>query len=325
MRYPMVNSWLTYQRIGENWYLVEDDQGGMACEMSGDVLTLLSRLDGKTDPREIVRNMSARETDQLVSSLEDDGFIRRSRVFRTSTGTVLCTLFPIREGPASKKLARCFNTFLMLSWFPVLLLGAWSYLLLAPRLPDISDGWLMALILLASLVGILPHEFGHACAGMAYGAPVYEIGLMIRSFLPGAYTMMDDQGIKSSLRRVQIMLAGAEANFLLSGIAFTAAGLLGSMFMLCVAVCNTIVGTFNLTAIRGFDGGVALGILLGNENIVAKATSVVRCKRTRQRLLKRDKTGALTVASCYLLSVLQLALPCIYLLSVWSILGMVMT
>lgn len=320
MRYPLGNSWLTYKRIGEDWYLVEDEQDGLACEMCGDVLTLLSRLDGKTDPHEIACGMSAEEIDQLISGLENHGFVRRSRALRTSVGTVLWTLFPIRERPELKKLARFFNWILMLSWLPVLLLGIWVF---EPSLPDISDGWVMALAILGSLVGILPHELGHACAGMAYGAPVYEIGLMIRSFLPGAYTIMEDRGVKSPLQRVQIMLAGVEAGFFLSGIAFVAAGLLESMFLFCIAVCNIVTGVFNLSAICGSDGGMTLGILLGRDDIAAKAAGVVRCRRKRRRLLKKGEAGALTVASCYLLSALQVALPCIYLLNVWSVLEVV--
>lgn len=267
--------------------------------------------------------MSAEEIDQFVSALEDHGFVRRSRVLRTSVGTVLWTLFPIRERPGLKKLACCFNRILMLSWLPVLLLGIWVYSSLEPSLPDISDGWVMALAVLDSLVGVLPHELGHACAGMAYGAPAYEIGLMIRSFLPGAYTMMEDRDVKNPLQRVQIMLAGAEAGFFLSGIAFAAAGLLESMFFFCIAVCNIVTGVFNLSAVCGSDGDMVLGSLLGQDDIVAKAAGVARCKRKRRRLLKGGEAGVLTVASCYLLSALQVALPCIYLLSVWSVLEVV--
>ncbi len=323
MRYPLVNSWLTYKRIDEDWYLVEDEQNGLACKMNGDALRLLSRLDGKTDPHEIAPGVSAGTIDQLVSDLEDRGFVRRSRALRTSAGTVLWTLFLIRERPGLKKLACWFNRILMLSWLPVLLLGIWVYASLDPCLPDISDGWVMVFALLGSLVGVLPHELGHACAGMAYGAPVYEIGLMIRSFLPGAYTMMEDRDVKSPLRRVQIMLAGVEAGFFLSGIAFVAAGLLESMFLFCIAVSNIVTGVFNLSAICGSDGGMTLGILLGRDDIAAKAASVVRCRRKRRRLLKGGEAGTLTVASCYLLSALQVALPCIYLLSVWSVLEVV--
>ena len=56
--------------------------------------------------------------------------------------------------------------------------------------------------------------------------------------------------------------------------------------------------------------------LLGTDELIDKAKSVIKNKRKRNSLLNDGVSGQATVAVCYALKVIQVALPLIFVLNI---------
>jgi len=218
-------------------------------------------------------------------------------------------------------LAYLSNSLLLISWLPVLITGI---VLFARNLEIIEFDLLWTGYFIGLICGVLFHEFGHAFAGISYGAKVFEMGVMLMyRILPGAYVLLDVSTVKKRLQRIQINAAGVEMNFLLCGI-FLVLGvvnpLLGGMF-LNAAICNAFLGALNLTFIKGLDGAAILSNLLGVDDIIDRARRIVFNREARKRVIRKGSSGYATVAVCYMLFALQIALPTLLITNVLEIIS----
>ena len=64
---------------------------------------------------------------------------------------------------------------------------------------DLSADYITIGSIFGLLVGIFLHELGHMFACIAYGGEVFEVGVMLQFFLPGAYVLMNKNRIKNRL------------------------------------------------------------------------------------------------------------------------------
>ncbi len=253
MKYPMLDPWLEFSRCGPDIYVVEDETSGMLYLMNSSVARFLKKLNGRTDPYGIDPAFSEREVQRLLSELEAHELLRTGRLIRCGRGTAYCGLwFPVLC-PLLKIIAKAFNRCLQVLWAPILACGIWSFLY---HTPHGYASFSTFAYLLGVLLGVLIHEISHACAGFVLGAKVSEVGIMVRFYVFfGAYTRIDLDRITSCAKRVQVLAAGIESNFLLAGcfLLICCYSRFPSVFF-SAATANAVLGLLNLAFIPGFDG-----------------------------------------------------------------------
>lgn len=152
---------------------------------------------------------------------------------------------------------------------------------------------------------------------------VFEFGIMIRYFLPGAYVVLDSEKIRNRFKKAQIFAAGIEMNLLLAGIFLILLkfGWLDCTLLIYVALLRN-PGAFNLALIGPLDGMKIFSELLGVENIVDKAKKLIFDNEAKKILRKRGINGRAAIASCYIIVGFQLLLPLVLILNVISIMGL---
>lgn len=320
MEYPRLNNWLVFQRAGPDGYRVTDFISDETFTMGWRIAQFARRLDGKTDPYSISADLSEEEVHNLLVILEQNGLLRHDGFLVKSFGTVYRTLWIPKITPSLRAAAFLCNLLLRLLWIPLLLTGVLAGWL---RFPEFSGGYVLAGYFGGFLAGLVLHEFGHAFACLSSGGRLFEMGVMVRSFLPGAYVLIDTRGVKSCMKRVQIFAAGIQMNLLLAGLSL----LLGAVFpgagdaLFGSAVANIIVALMNLILLDGFDGMAILSELLGIDDPVSDARRVLCSGRLRQRLRKRGLSGTATIALGLVIALLQIALPLLYLVSILEVIG----
>ena len=187
--YPQISNVLGYRRIDADTVEVTNHLYDERFTLSLEQVRFLQELDGFTHPFRIPTPMSREEIKKLLRTAKEGGLTRRSTLWR-SGWTVLKTLWEPAVGLGLCVTARIVNALLALAWLPVLI---WGIVVFFGNLTELH-GLGLELGLLGILPGILLHEIGHAFAGIAYGARVFEMGLLFQCWvLPvGAYVAMDD-------------------------------------------------------------------------------------------------------------------------------------
>lgn len=299
--YPQLSNVLGYRRIDADTVEVTNHLYDERFTLSLEQLRFLRELDGFTHPFRIPTPMSREEIKKLLRTAKEGGLTRRSTLWR-SGWTVLKTLWEPAVGLGLCVTARIVNALLALAWLPVLI---WGIAVFFGNLTELH-GLGLELGLLGILPGILLHEIGHAFAGIAYGARVFEMGLLFQCWvLPvGAYVAMDDTRL-GKWKRVQILAAGVEMNFLLTGL-FLLLGAAVSRFngaFLAAAVTNAFLGVTNLSFLQGLDGAGILSLLLGEPRLFEKAKELLRPSR------RRRGQPAATLAACFVLRIMQGTMP----------------
>lgn len=138
------------------------------------------------------------------------------------------------------------------------------------------------------------HEIGHLVAGLAYGYEVRNIGILLLGILPtGAYVAYDDKKDASKTEKIQLALAGIEANLLLAGICMMIATQYPPLYMLMssIANINVVFALVNSIPSFGLDGEAALSALYGIDNIGKAAKKWLFSKKHRQKLLHSGPSG----------------------------------
>lgn len=308
-RYPKISNALTYQRIDDNSFEVVDHLTDNSFTFGINVVRYVRKLDGFTHPYKIPSALSKEEIHDIIKFLDEYDLVRHSDTMRVSFGTTLKTLWIPRRTLFLRLFAYVSNALLILSWLPVLIIGIAMFV---NNIDAIEFEWLWAGYFIGLFCGMLFHELGHAFAGISYGARVFEMGVMVMyCIIPGAYVLLDRTPVKKRLQRIQINAAGVEMNFMLCG-TFLVLGAcfpsLGGMF-LNAAICNGFIGALNLTFIKGLDGTAIVSDLLGVDNVIDRARKVVFSRKERRKIMCQGSGGYATVTMCYMLFVLQIALP----------------
>ena len=228
LRYPTVKPWIAYHRVSDDEYEIENEivpekNDEEPLRLPGYLVDFMQKLDGKTNPYKIDPSIDKRAVRAYLRFLSNKGYLRGG-VRNRDVGRLAFSIVKFDGKPKKNKTAVYLNSFLSLSWIPILICGivlgvkAWNNYYV------FGDTYMIGL-LFGLLIGLSLHETGHAIAAKAYGAPVYEIGIRI-SLIPAAYTLMKETAVKNRLKRTHIYAAGAETNFLFAGLFFAAANLL---------------------------------------------------------------------------------------------------
>lgn len=302
MKYPMLAKWLHFEQKDSEWFRVTNLLSGEVCFMTAHMASFARKLDGNTPPQLLLPPERRREAEDLVAELDQWDLLRYNRTLEKGWGTFYWTLFFFDDNVKFRKLFQNLNAFLLLLFIPCLLAGLMTAICCAQSRPGFS---LLGLIF-GSLLGMIIHETAHMIAGIAYHAAVYECGVMIDHFLPGAYAIVDTKTVQSKTQVLQINGAGLEANILLAGLflMFTFPESCGSFF-LWMAIGNVLLAVFNLFPVSGLDGIHMLETLLETDHLYGKVTRIIRNRKIKQRLKYVGLQGYLVLCICYLILTLN--------------------
>lgn len=314
-KYPRANNCLIYSKIGDGTYLAEDIVSNVEWELDTFTMSFLRRLDGKTPPSCICPAMFARERKEFLHELKTEGLIKNAgRLHMEGLFSWRFTLWiPGRRYP--KKVAAAANRILFLMMLPILAGGGWIYI---NNYSDaLAAAWnygelITAGLLLGLAAGIFFHEAAHAAAGIAYGAHVCEFGLMLYLLLPGAYVIMDEKNVKSTVKRIQIYAAGVEANFALTGICLLLAVAVPPLFWMFsqAALCNGFLAVFNLSVMGGLDGMKVFSEVMGNRDLLGTVLDVLIPDSKQNQGFARGINGCAIKAASIVVLLFHLAFVC---------------
>lgn len=264
------------------------DKNERRFEISYAVYQELSRADG-THP--------VRLSDRLLKQLKERKLLSTSRFLFDGVFNRFI-LFPI--GPRVRRfrpICRILNgvlpslTMVLFALSLVMMRGSFSFPFRQIPLP--------AYILLM-VFSLLAHEFAHLIAGISYGFRFSEMGLILLGIFPfGAYVSYFDKKHVKSSARVQLSLAGIEANLLLGSL-FLLLSMYRSpldAFFFTGSYMNFFFAAFNLIPASGLDGCAAFGALLGFRNIGQFSKLFFKDRGFRRRVLQAGPRGCLCAVS----------------------------
>lgn len=328
MRYPRANNYLTYQAADGGRCLITDYSGEKVARHEVDMETarFLHRLDGKTSPRKCMPDASSEEIRGLLRELKKKGLLRTwGKVLFCGLGSLRLTLWIPKAKAGRSPVPKWWNRILLVTWLPVLLMGILP-LLECPSeyMKDLPYGGEQILLGAAAglILGMLLHELSHGAAAMSYGVKVFEFGVFLEHFMPGAYTAVDERRARKRWHRIQIDGAGVEANLWLTGICLITCRLLPDLGLafLMAAMTNLILGLANLCFWKGLDGMLLFSEILGIPDFFGEAVEILfdwRRKRQIKKELGISGYALLFVFRAVLL--FQLLMPAAILINLFSL------
>lgn len=318
MNYPKLANWLRFKKINENEYIIKNDLLNKHYKLDSYTFWFARQLDGKTNPYKIDKTLKQKDVDLILARLRNKDIIRDNRFLCKSVFALLVTVWRPKVSIKTRLIAFILNTMLVITWFPTILFSAFNFF---NSYSDINIDYLIIGGFIGVIVGLIFHELGHMIACLSYGGKVYELGIMLRCFLPGAYVLINEKNIKSTIKKIQINAVGVEMNFLLAGLfLFLSSKIyLLSGFFLGAAINNIFLGVLNLTFINGFDGVKILSEIFGVDDLVQRSKDILSSSFRIKRLYHNGIIGKATLSFCCIVVVLQIALPFTILINIFEV------
>lgn len=321
-KYPNLNSWVIVESESENTVHLRDLLFDEEYLFPAWIVGFIKKLDGKTDPYTIDSKLSRKVVDTIIQYLDEESLIYWGKWRHFGTGTITRPIIVVREKHYTRALARILNMVLACLWLPCLLTGGIAFAH-HPHIGDLSSlQYYMVGVVIVLFAGLL-HELAHAMASFAYGGIVVEMGVQVMWVFPGFYVAMNNDPIPHRLQKIQTHAAGVEMNLLLAGVGLLLASkggvLEGVSFVF--AVINTVLGLLNLTFFDSFDGCKIMGDLMGDEDCIGVAKSIVFKQKKRRKVCRRGINGYLYVVNAVILLLSQavgLLLIALFLTEVFS-------
>lgn len=319
MKYPTLANWIRFKQISDDEFEIIDLLHDEKIQTDVNTVWFARQLNGKRNPYQIDKNKSKEDVDLLLGELEAENVIRDKRFFSKFFLFLLVTVWRPKVTPIFRMVSFIINGLLLISFLPLLAFSIFYFLYFTY---DINFGYMVVGSVVGMLIGLVMHELGHMFACLAYGGRVFEVGVMLQFLLmPGAYVLMNESNIKKRMKRVQVSAAGIEMNLVLTAIflILSARFEVLSGFFLGAAIQNVFLALLNLTLVDGFDGMAIMSELLGVEYVVSKAKRITKSKFKRKKLEKDGVSGKATIAVCYALRGIQIALPLIFALNIMGV------
>lgn len=305
-KYPKCCDWLIFHETKDG-IIVEDYFGETEIVLPGSEVHFLRKLDGKTDPYEIAPDMSHSSVDQLMDFFDEHDLVRYTRIVCLSLLFSLYTVCFIHPNKRKKQNAYILNQILLFSFLPMLIIGLVVYV----KNGDFNWDYSLAGIFVGIVLGMILHECGHGIAGFAFGARIFEAGLLSKFLLPGAYVLLDERPVKKKIHRVQIYAAGVEMNALLAGISFLLAGIIHAFegFLFGIAIQNLFIAGLNILFVPGFDGEKIIGELMGKNDFARFSLRILFHSMGRKKMWRSGPQGKAAMISTFCTALVQSALP----------------
>lgn len=256
MKYPKIIDTLLYKRIDKSTYHVKNGITGVVYEMGTDIVRFMNKLDGKTDPFMINTCLSDFEIEEVLDFLWANELVTKKKWKKIGFLTYGIPLFKVKTTQKMRIVSKILNFLLMISFVPIFIVGLYAVKdIYSISMVDKNDFSYLLGLCVGTALGTILHEGAHASAGLGYNAHLFTCGIMI-GITPGAYVELDDEHIKSSLKKAQISAAGIEMNLLLCGISMICMCLFNSALSLLggIAFSNLLLASVNLLPIIGVDG-----------------------------------------------------------------------
>ena len=321
MSYPTLANWIRFRQLSDNEYEIINMLHDEKIQTDAYTAWFARQLNGKRNPYRIDKNKSKEDIDLLLGELEAENVIRDKRFYSKFFLFLLVTVWRPKVTPNLRIASFIINGLLLISFLPLL---AFSIFYFLNYTYDINLDYITIGSIAGLLVGIVVHEMGHMISCLGYGGRVFEVGVMLQFLLiPGAYVLMNESNIKKRMRRVQVSAAGIEMNLVLTAVflMLSARFEVLSGFFLGAAIQNVFLALLNLTFVDGFDGMAIMSELLGIEYVVSKAKRITKSKFKRKKLKKDGISGKATIAVCYALRGIQIALPLIFAINIVGVIS----
>lgn len=324
MKYPKTINTLLYKRIDKSTYHVKNGITDVVYEIGIDIVSLMNKLDGKTDPFMINTCLSDFEIEEVLDFLWANELVTKKKWKKIGFLTYGIPLFKVKTTQKMRIVSRLLNILLMISFVPIFIVGLYAVKDIY-KLIDQNDFYLIGLCV-GSALGVTLHECGHAIAGLGYNAHLFSCGFMI-GITPGAFVEIDDEDehIKSSLKKAQISAAGVEMNLLLCGLSMICMRLVNSaisLFLGGIAFSNLLLASVNLLPIIGVDGSQIINKLIGGDDLILYSDILITDKSFLRHSFSNVR-GLAEIYSCALTILSQISYPILIIaniLYIWSIL-----
>lgn len=319
MKYPKTIDTLLYKRIDKSTYHVKNGITDVVYELGINIVSFMNKLDGKTDPFMINTCLSDFEIEEILDFLWDNELITKKKLKKIGFLSYGIPLFRVKTTQKMRIASRLLNFLLMILFVPVFITGLYVVKDIYSLIDQNDFSYLSGLYVGIALGAIL-HECGHAIAGLGYNAHLFTCGIMI-GITPGAYVEIDDEHIKSSLKKAQISGAGIEMNLLLCGISMICMCLFNSALSLLggIAFSNLLLASVNLLPIIGVDGSQIINKLIG-EDLILYSDILITDKSFLSHSFSNVR-GLAEIYSCVLTLLSQISYPILIIaniLYIWS-------
>lgn len=320
MKYPKTIDTLLYKRLDESRYKVKNAETGEIFELGRAIVSFMNKLDGKTDPFMINTCLSDFEIEEILDFLWNNELITKKKIKKIGFLSYGIPFFKVKTTQKMRIVSRLLNFLLMIFFVPVFIAGLYAVKDIYSMVDKNDFSYLLGLYVgIAS--GVIVHECGHAIAGLGYNAHLFTCGIMI-GITPGAYVELDDEHIKSSLKKAQISAAGIEMNLLLCGSSMICMCLFNSALSLLggIASVNLLLGSVNLLPIIGVDGSQIINKLIG-EDLILYSDILITDKSFLSHSFSNVR-GLAEIYSCVLTIVSQITYPILIIaniLYIWSV------
>lgn len=321
MKYPKIIDTLLYKRIDKNTYHVKNGITDVVYEIGTDIVRFMNKLDGKTDPFMINTCLSDFEIEEALDFLWENELITKKKLKKIGFLTYGIPLFKVKTTKKMRIVSKILNFLLMVSFVPIFIVGLYAVKDIY-NMVDQSDFSYLIGLCVGSALGVTLHECAHASAGLGYNAHLFSCGIMIGR-TPGAFVELDDEHIKSSLKKAQISAAGIEMNLLLCGISMICMCLFNSALSLLggIAFSNLLLASVNLLPIIGVDGSQIINKLIG-EDLILYSDILITDKSFLSHSFSNVR-GLAEICLCVLTLLSQISYPILIIaniLYIWSIL-----
>lgn len=324
MRHEKLIDTLLYKRLDESRYKVKNAETGEIFELGRAIVSFMNKLDGKTDPFMINTCLSDFEIEEVLDFLWANELVTKKKWKKIGFLTYGIPLFKVKTTQKMRIVSKILNFLLMISFVPIFIVGLYAVRDIYNMVDQNSLSYLIGLYVGIGL-GILLHECGHAIAGLGYNAHLFSCGFKIGR-TPGAYVELDDEHIKSSLKKAQISGAGIEMNLLLCGLSMICMRLVNSALSLSggIASVNLLLAAVNLLPIIGVDGSQIVNNLIGNDLILYSDLLITDKSFLNHSFSNVSVRGLAEICSCVLTLLSQIiSYPILIIaniLYIWSIL-----
>ena len=319
-KYPMMANWLTFKKIEDDLYKVENGATDRVLILDELEVRFLRSLNGNRNPVKIARALSV-DAENVMAFFEEELLVRNNRTLRMG-GMTLRTVYIPRKQTSKSVFPKIYNMLLLLSFIPVLVFGIYEVVTKGGNWYADYMGW--QAFLFSMILGLVFHEISHAMASLAYGGKLFEIGLMWQQFCPGAYAMIDTKNVKSRFKRIQIDAAGIEMDCLLAGVFLVLAARceVYSLFWLLGAVNNLFLSIFNLAFTEGLDGSSMICEVLGIKD--SSEIKRIFAKILLEKNWKREtKNRGAMLCACIVLMGYKVLMPVLLVHNILIIIDMI--
>ena len=123
-KYPMMANWLTFKKIEDDLYEVENGATNRVLILNELEVRFLRALDGNKNTLKIGKKFNV-DAENVLAFFEKEFLVRDGRMLRLG-GMTLRTIYIPRRQTSKSLIPKIYNIFLMISFIPVFVFGVYE-------------------------------------------------------------------------------------------------------------------------------------------------------------------------------------------------------